>query len=268
MKMINVHAHCWETEDPDKRVAHYSCEGMVKICLIGRDKARAAVKKYPDLVIGLGIIHPGEDAVTLIDMYRQQGFKGVKFINPKAPYDTADYFKYYEKCRVNKMVAAFHTGYVSDGGRDVSSLWMHPMTLDRIARKFPDVNIIGYHIGNPWYTDACSVALNFPNVYWDLSGGTVRAAPLSYLKHVFSFRTLQDVGEGVLDHQLSNEAVNMGLFRKFCFGTDNPEPKYMIAFMKDLMEALKVPPDIQELVWWRNAARLFGMEKEIEALPG
>jgi predicted TIM-barrel fold metal-dependent hydrolase len=268
VKIINVHAHIWENEDVDKRIAHYSCPGMARICVIGRDKARAALEKYPELVIGLGIVFPGEDAPSIIDRYRSEGFAGAKFIAPRAPYDSEEYFPFYEKLVEHGMVATFHTGYVSDFGKDTSILWMHPMTLDRIARRFPALKVIGYHIGNPWYTEACAMALNFPNVYWDLSGGTVRATPLSYLRHVFSFRTLSDVGEGVLEHQLFNEDVNIGLFRKFCFGTDNPAPVYMMDFMADLMTALNVPADVQELVWWRNAARLFGIEKEIEALPG
>lgn len=60
----------------------------------------------------------------------------------------------------------------------------------------------------------------------------------------------------------------MGLFRKFCYGSDNPSPVYMMDFMQDLMDAFEVPDDIRELVWWRSAARLLGIEEEIEALPG
>lgn len=267
MKIINVHAHIWEDEDVDRRIAHYACEGMVRICVIGASKARLAVEKYPRAVIGLGMVFPGDDPVDVIDRYRDEGFAGAKFICPRAPYDCDQYMAYYERLIANNMVAAFHTGYVSDLGRDTSILWMHPMTLDRIARRFPELKIIGYHIGNPWYTDACAMALNFQNVFWDLSGGTVRAAPLSYLRHVFSFRTLDDVGEHVLEHQLFNESVNTGLFRKFCFGTDNPAPVYMMDFMRDLMAALEVPDEIRELVWWRNAARIFGIEDEVAALP-
>lgn len=267
MKIINVHAHIWEDEDVDKRVAHYTCEGMARICVIGASKARLALEKYPKLVIGLGIVFPGKDPVEIIDRYHDEGFAGAKFICPCAPYDCDGYMAYYERLVERKMVAAFHTGYVSDLGVDTSILWMHPMTLDRIARRFKGLKVIGYHIGNPWYTDACSMALNFENVFWDLSGGTVRATPFSYLRHVFSFRTLDDVGPDVLEHQLFNETVNMGLFRKFCFGTDNPAPVYMMDFMRDLMTALNVPEDIRELVWWRNAARIFGIEKDIEALP-
>jgi len=268
MKIINVHAHIWEDQDVDQRIAHYTCEGTVKICVIGRQKARLALQKYNQLIIGLGIVFPGEDPPDIIDWYAGEGFSGAKFISPRAPYDSKEYFPYYEKLAQRDMVAAFHTGYVSDFGRDTSILWMHPMTLDRIARNFKDLKIIGYHIGNPWYADACAMALNFPNVFWDLSGGTVRATPLSFLRHVFSFRTLDDVGDGVLEHQLFNESVNLALFRKFCFGTDNPAPVYMMDFMRDLMAALDVPADVRELVWWRNAARLFGIEQKIEALPG
>ncbi len=196
MKIINVHGHVRENQEPEERVAHYDYPGLVKLCLIGREKARLAIERFPDLVIGLGIVYPGEDKPDIIDMYRDQGFKGAKFIAPRAPYDVDEYMPFYEKLASSGMVATFHTGYVS-GNHDTSSLWMHPMTLDRIARRFPELPIIGYHLGNPWYTDACSMALSHDNVYWDMSGGTVRATPLSYLKHVFGFRTLEAFGPGV-----------------------------------------------------------------------
>jgi len=269
LKIINVHAHIWEDQDVDERIAHYTCDGMVKICVIGQTKARMAMEKYPDLVIGLGMVMPGRDPVEIIDRYKGEGFAGAKFIMPAAPYDSDAYFPYYERIVKHGMVATFHTGFVSaDFGADTSSLWMQPMTLDRIARNFKEMRIIGYHIGNPWYTDACSLALSYPNIYWDLSGGTVRATPLSYLRHIFKFRTLDQIGPDVWEHQIFNEDVNYGLFEKFCFGTDNPAPVYMMDFMRDLMTALEVPPETQELVWWRNAARLFGIEDEIAALPG
>lgn len=269
MKIINVHGHVWEDQDPDERVAHYMYDGVVRICLIGDKKARIALEKYPKLVIGLGIVYPGRDKPEIIDRYHGEGFKGAKFISPSAPYDSDAFFPFYEKVLAHGMIATFHTGYVSgEVAEDTSNLWMQPMTLDRIVRRFGELRIIGYHLGNPWYTDACSLALSYPNIFWDLSGGTVRATPLSYLRHILKFRTLDEFGPGVWEHKLFDENVNYGLFRKFTFGTDNPATVYMFDFMRDLMTALNVPQEIQELVWWRNAARLLGIEDEIAALPG
>ncbi len=266
MKIINVHAHVWEGQDVDERVAHYSTDGMVRICLIGRDEARVAMERYPDLVIGLGEVRPGYDSPEIIEKYYDEGFAGAKFICPKGPYDRDEFLGFYEKLQEHSMVATFHTGYLGGTGYDTSTLWMHPMTLDRIARNFTDLRIIGYHLGNPWYTEACSLALSHENIWWGLSGGTVRAMPLSYLKHVFSFRTLDQYGPGVLEHKMFDECVNHALFEKFCFATDSPAPVYMIDFMSDLMEALEVPAETRELVWWRTAARIFDIEDEVAAL--
>ena len=46
MKIINVHAHVWDDEDVEARVAHYSCEGMVRICLIGREDSYGKYDLY------------------------------------------------------------------------------------------------------------------------------------------------------------------------------------------------------------------------------
>lgn len=186
MKIINIHAHLHDDQDIDERVAHYISEGVVRTCLIGRDNVRLAMEKYPKFVIGLGMVLPGIDGASIVDRYHDWGMAGCKFIAPRAPYDSDAYMPFYEKMEAYGMLAAFHTGFVSDFGLDTSTRWMHPMTLDRIARRFHNLRIIGYHLGNPWYVDACSLVLTFPNIYFDLTGGAVRACPLSYLRHVFS----------------------------------------------------------------------------------
>ena len=40
-----------------------------------------------------------------------------------------------------------------------------PMALDRIAIDFPELTIIGIHLGYPWTEEMISVATKHPNVY-------------------------------------------------------------------------------------------------------
>ena len=40
-----------------------------------------------------------------------------------------------------------------------------PICLDKIAIDFPDLKLIGIHIGYPWYEEMISVAWKHPNVF-------------------------------------------------------------------------------------------------------
>ena len=56
--------------------------------------------------------------------------------------------------------------------RDVSAMRMRPFQLDTIANNFPDLQIIGAHMGGTGnYDEAASVARWRHHVLFDLSGG-------------------------------------------------------------------------------------------------
>jgi len=73
------------------------------------------------------------------------------------------------------MPILFHTGMVSRGLEDtkfrVSSDFMRPVRLDKIARCFPNLIIIGAHLGHPWCDEAAVIMTHNPNVYFDICGG-------------------------------------------------------------------------------------------------
>lgn len=62
---------------------------------------------------------------------------------------------------------------------------MRPIYLDTIARAFPDLKIIGAHLGNPWYQEAAEVARWNPNVFFDLTGSTLKKIILNSLLKYF-----------------------------------------------------------------------------------
>jgi len=111
-----------------------------------------------------------------------RGFRGIKFIYPAKPYDVDEYFPVYEEIEKTGMVCLFHTGIVigmsGKGGLHgigfqrpwrVSSNYMRPGHLDRIARCFPAMTIIGAHCGGgAWYEEAAHVMRWNPNVYFDM----------------------------------------------------------------------------------------------------
>ncbi len=60
-----------------------------------------------------------------------------------------------------------------------------PIYLDQVALDFPELSIVGGHIGYPWTEEAIAVATKHDNVYIDTSAYTARRYPkvlVEYLK--------------------------------------------------------------------------------------
>ena len=61
-----------------------------------------------------------------------------------------------------------------------------PIYLDRVALDFPELTIVGGHIGYPWTDEAIAVATKHENVFIDTSAYTAKRYPpqlVDYLKH-------------------------------------------------------------------------------------
>ncbi|MCC6442921.1 MAG: amidohydrolase family protein [Armatimonadetes bacterium] len=138
----------------------------------------ALAEKFPEFVIPFGYINPGRhdglrEALDAVG----RGFRGLKFIFPARPYDDDEYFPIYEAAARARMACLFHTGIVigtarSEGRYDYlrrwrdSSNYMRPACLDRIARAFPEMTIIGAHLGaGAWYEEAAETMVWNANIY-------------------------------------------------------------------------------------------------------
>lgn len=49
--------------------------------------------------------------------------------------------------------------------------------LDDVAREFPDLKIVGGHVGFPWINEIIALAMKFPNVYIDTSAYICKRYP-------------------------------------------------------------------------------------------
>ena len=106
--------------------------------------------------------------------------------------------------------------------------------LDQVACDFPDLVIVGGHIGYPWTDEMIAVATKHQHVYIDTSAYTVRRYP----------RALVDYLRG---HGR----------RKVLFGTNWP----MIAPAKALegFDELQLPEDVAAAFLAGNAQRVFSL---------
>jgi predicted TIM-barrel fold metal-dependent hydrolase len=52
--------------------------------------------------------------------------------------------------------------------------YAHPLVMDEIAIRFPDLTVVMAHLGHPWQADTIAVIRKHPNVWADVSAGFYR----------------------------------------------------------------------------------------------
>lgn len=127
--------------------------------------------KYPDRFSGLaGIdISRGMDGLREFEGgIRDYGFIGGHLYPHwfgKAP-DAAQYYPFYAKCCELEVPIMMQVGQclVYQQDRRLPSVG-RPITLDRVAIDFPELTLIGMHVGFPWHDEMISMAWKHPNVY-------------------------------------------------------------------------------------------------------
>ena len=132
-----------------------------------------AVQKYPDRFI----INPNlspikkrgvDNAIWEMEYWVEKGAKIFKYYSPEDTYlNDPELWPFYKRAEELGIVLCLHAGFswVPPG----KSKYCYPTQIDDIARDFPNLKIVAFHMGYP-YTDAMNmVALGHPNVYLCLS---------------------------------------------------------------------------------------------------
>ena len=198
-RIIDAHSHLLPDETAFESFEKVCDElNIKKICFMGLEypgsqrsrnsMIRTAMKLRPDLVVGFGGINLwGEVNTSLVDRLYDDGFCGLKFIIPRSSYHDVCYYPYYERAQKLCLPVCFHLGIVAlsnDIECRVDNNLMRPIYLDTIARDFPELSIWGAHLGNPWYEEATMSCRWNPNLYFDLSGSTLKKKNPSFLKEL------------------------------------------------------------------------------------
>lgn len=145
----------------------------------------------------------------------------------------------YELAEEFEVPVMIHTGDTFDPRGRLK--YAHPLEVDEVAVDFPGVTFVICHLGNPWIADAMEVIYKNSNVVGDISGFT-----LGHFEERFERYMLEQVNEVV---------AFAGDPSKLLFGTDWPicDIGAYIRFVKQL----DLSPRENELVFWRNAVRIF-----------
>ncbi len=204
--------------------------------MISNDEVAAFVAEFPDRLVGVGSVDISNPMQAVREVRRcveELGFKAIRILPwlcEAPPTDRRFYPVYVACCEMNVPFCTQigHTGPLmpSEVGR--------PIYLDQVAIDFPELKIVGGHIGYPWTEEAIAVATKHENVYIDTSAYTVKRYPPEIIRYL-----------------KTNGAS------KVLFGTNYP----MIMPQKALegIELLELDPETEEKFLWRNAARVYGL---------
>ena len=267
-EIINIHGHLRVDHGVDAQVAQWRGAGVVKYCMaalpanfrragyLGNEEILPWLKKYPDLLAGLGIIDMSEnmDPVSKVEELRAQGFEGLKCIDPAHDYCDERYFGYYEAAQRLGMPILFHTGCVmacDRPERNIDSERMRPYKLDRVAREFPDLKIVAAHLGYPHHGEALALMACYENFYCDITGGGGGKRHMAFLRA--ALRPYYE--DGAPSQPILDEILG-----KCLFGTDSPPVSVWLANSQALLAEFGVGEAAREKFYWRNAAGLFGWD--------
>ncbi len=189
MKCIDAHAHLVHNHQGFHEIADsgefdeiwlmdlsgYTLGGIE---LATQQEVLQAVKDHPQVVFAYGHLDFSKTADE-IDRLKDAGFCGLKPYKPLTNWNDQRYYPFYARAEELDMPILFHTGMaVSAGswkkrGNDAIGCGpdgMRPAYLGGIAEAFPDLRIIGGHLGYPWFEESVQNIYYYKNIVHDISG--------------------------------------------------------------------------------------------------
>jgi predicted TIM-barrel fold metal-dependent hydrolase len=195
-------------------------------------------EKFPDRFSGLAGVDPyrGVEGLRDLDLaVKQYGFVGAH-LYPHwfrlAP-DQALYYPYYSRCCELDVPIMMQVGQNLIYQKDVRLPSVaRPILLDQIAIDFPDLKLVGIHIGVPWTDEMIAMAWKHANVYIGIDAYAPKYLPAS------------------LKHYMNSYGAD-----KVLFGTDWPviDPERAV---REMIEQ-KFKPAAYEKIMRGNAQKVF-----------
>ncbi|MDX2221722.1 MAG: amidohydrolase family protein [Rhodospirillaceae bacterium] len=197
-----------------------------------------ACRKHPDRFSGLAGIDTTRGMQGLRDLdhaVRNLGFVGAHWYPHwfATPPDAAQIYPYYAKCCELDIPIMMQVGHnlIYSRHRRLPSVG-RPILLDQVAIDFPELVLIGIHIGVPWTDEMISMCWKHENVYTAGDAYAPKHWPKSYVHYANTYGK-----------------------HKVLFGTDWPviEPERAVREIDEL----GFRPDAKQLLMRDNALRIF-----------
>ena len=194
--------------------------------------------KYPERFSGLAGVDPSRGVQGLRELQiavEQHGFVGAHWYPHwfSMPPDAAQIYPYYAKCCELDIPIMMQVGQnlIYSRDRRLPSV-ANPILLDRVAIDFPELTLIGIHIGVPWTDEMIAMCWKHENIHTAGDAHAPRHWPKQYVHYANTYG-----GHKVL------------------FGTDWPviDPERAV----NEIAALSLKPDNHRLLMRDNALRIF-----------
>lgn len=155
--------------------------------ILTNEQVADLVKKHPDRFIGAGTVNvmqkPMQVAREVERLVNELRLRCIRLepymygdgMTGLAPNDK-HYWPVYMKCSELGVAVAVQVGHT---GPLLPSECGRPIYLDEVALSFPDLVILGCHVGQPWHEEMMTLAWKHPNVYLETSARGPRQWPQS-----------------------------------------------------------------------------------------
>jgi predicted TIM-barrel fold metal-dependent hydrolase len=264
-RIVDIHLHYKKEpgfiDDFLRTTDHLNVTACMLTPFEDRKEVAEAAKKHPTRIIPMGsVLLDSPDVAQQIEELHDLGYRGLGELEfPKKTYVDPSYTKVYELANRYKWVVLFHTGIVLRAKftepEDVASYRMSTQFIEEIARRFPQITVIGAHCGNPDYQWSAEIARWNPNVFFDLSGSTLTKLG-KRLEKFSEFFWWSNTGEGT-----AMPENNPSAFSKIVFGTDtNPAgAEHVLSQYNAMFDANGVPESTRKLVLGGTLSKIFGL---------
>ncbi|MGD0764824.1 MAG: amidohydrolase family protein [Dehalococcoidia bacterium] len=157
--------------------------------LITNDEVAGFVAEYPERLVGVASVDLRRPVAAVRELrraVRELGMRALRIVPWLwgLPPNDRRYYPLYAECvelGIPFCTQVGHTGPLrtSETGRPIPY-------LDDVALEFPDLVIVGGHIGYPWTAEMIALATKYPNVYIDTSAYTARRFPSELVTYMRS----------------------------------------------------------------------------------
>ena len=198
----------------------------------------AAVKRYPDRFSGLAGLDPTEGMRGVRELeraVRDLGFIGAHMYPhwfELAP-DHARWYPFYAKCVELDVPVQMQVGQslIYTAEQPLRSVG-RPITLDPVACDFPELRLVGIHVGIPWADEMIAMAWKHPNVYIGSDAHSPKYWPAAFIHYINTFGS-----------------------DKVLFGTDYPVLDFVRT--REELELLQLRDESKRKLLRENALRIY-----------